>query len=158
VRPQTLWRMPIALAIGMAVPHVTDALWRWILSQGVLSDGWAQVSSWAFVCVAAAWLVTAVASRAVLVCASAAAAGAVIALLAPFVVYGLPFGANEARLLALHFGVLGLAWPALIVLLALRRAHSAGSWKAALGSGQRARRCRPAHRGRHRRGSGPADE
>lgn len=124
---RTLWRMLVALATGTAVPHATDALWRWVSSQGVLGDGWAQVSSWAFVCVAAAWLVAPVASHAVLVCASAAAAGVLIALLAPFAVYGLPFGANEARLLALHFGVLGLAWPALIVLLALRRARSAGS-------------------------------
>jgi hypothetical protein len=104
---QTLGRVLVALAIGMVVPYACDELWRWVASRGVLSDGWAQASSWAFVCVAAAWLVSPFASRAVL----------------SFVAYGLPFDENAARLLALHFGVLGLAWPALIVLLARRRAR-----------------------------------
>jgi hypothetical protein len=120
---QTLGRVLVALAIGMVVPYACDELWRWVASRGVLSDGWAQASSWAFVCVAAAWLVSPFASRAVLSCAGAAGAGVLFTLAAPFVAYGLPFDENAARLLALHFGVLGLAWPALIVLLARRRAR-----------------------------------
>lgn len=115
----SLWRPAVALLAGAALPHAVNALWAARVLPGP-SPGLQHALAWIVVGLPAAWLVARIAGGQVRACAFAAAAGGLLALAAPFAVYGLPVVAGSFRLLAVHIGVLGFGWPATILWLARR--------------------------------------
>jgi hypothetical protein len=118
--PWAVCRPAAALLIGVALPHVVDAVLRWTTTSGDIAPAWQQGAYWAAVGLPAAWLVAWVAGRPSWPCALWAGAGGLLALLAPFLAYGLPVGTAAIRVLGIHFVLLGIVFPAIVLLFARR--------------------------------------
>lgn len=113
-------RSAVAFAVGAVLPHAVDAMLR----SGVLPAAWpglSQTLAWSGVGLPAAWLTARVVAPDARSGALAAAAGGLLALAVPFLVYELPLGVGVARLLWLQLTLLCVVWPAVILLIARRR-------------------------------------